>query len=262
MGRAKAARPTRRQKVSRYEEVAPVVFQSDIPVRPKTVEKFEPKNQRQKEALGHLVTGKPVVFLTGSAGVGKSMIAAYYAATLLTAKKINKIYLVRPAVTVGKSIGALPGTTKEKLAPYFAQTVSHLSKFLGPGYTNYCLEKDVIEMQPVEYLRGRSFEDCFVLIEESQNLTHEEFEMLLTRLGEDCQMVFTGDQKQNDLRLESGLKTTVELIEKTLQSHPNYMLRDDMDALDDCIGIVKFTPDDVVRSGLTRALVKLYFHTS
>ena len=224
--------------------------------------RLQPKNANQKKALAYLNSGTPVVLLTGSAGTGKSMLAAYRAATMLKEKKIDKVYLVRPAVAVGKSIGLLPGTIEEKLAPYFAQTVAHIEKFLGKGMTTYCLEKRVIEMKPVEYLRGMSFENCIVLVEESQNLTPEEFEMMLTRLGDNCQLIFTGDQKQNDLKGQSGLKTTIALLDKTLDEEPAYMDESDLDELDRGIGVVKFMPEDVVRSGLTKAFVKMYYHAT
>jgi phosphate starvation-inducible PhoH-like protein len=156
----------------------------------------------------------------------------------------------------------LPGDIKEKLTPYFRQTISHLEKFLGKGHVEAMFNAGKIEMMPVEYLRGMSFEDCMVIAEECQNFTHEEMEMMLTRLGENAQLVFTGDTKQNDLRTESGLKTTMELIEKMLQDHPPYMDHDDIDLLDDCVAIIKFKPEDVVRSGLTRAFVTMYYHNS
>lgn len=219
------------------------------------------KNDNQKKALRLLSNDTPVVFLTGSAGSGKSLIAAYRAAVVLKSKKVEKVYLVRPAVGVGKSIGMLPGTVEEKLAPYFAQTVGHIEKFLGAGQTRYLLEKKVIEMQPAEYLRGRSFENCLVICEESQGFTHSEFEMMLTRLGDGCQMIFTGDEKQSDLRVETGLKSTVRLINKTLEEGPDYMTDEDLDALEEKVGVVTFTPSDVVRSGLTKAFVTLYYHT-
>lgn len=222
----------------------------------------EAKNPNQRTALRYLNEGKSIIFLTGSAGTGKSLLACSRAANLLRSKSIEKIYLCRPAVGVGKSIGLLPGEIKDKLGPYFKQTINHLERFLGKGFTKYCLDKEIIEMQPAEYLRGMSLENCFVLVEEAQNFDHEDMECAITRLGENCQMVFTGDTKQNDLRVESGLKTTVELIERTLQTHPNFMDREDMDAMDDEVGIVKFQPADVVRHGLTRAFVKLYYHTS
>lgn len=223
--------------------------------------RLEPKNNNQQTALRYLMDEKKkVVFLTGSAGTGKSMLAAYRAAERRLKKKVDKIYLVRPAVSVGKSVGMLPGDIKEKLAPYFAQTMAHLEKFLGVGEMKYCLEKNIIEMKPVEYLRGMSFENCIVIAEEVQNFTHEEMEMMLTRLGENCQIIFTGDTKQHDLKGVSGLKQTVDLLNRIQSTHPSYMDHKDMDELDDGIGIVQFKPEDVVRSGLTKAFVKIFYN--
>ena len=222
------------------------------------VPRLEAKNQNQKLALAMFKAGKPVVFLAGSAGTGKSLLAAWQAATQLKAKKVDKVYLVRPAVAVGKSIGLLPGTIQEKMEPYFAQTMAHLAKFLGAGYLKYCLEKEVIQMFPAEYLRGMSLENCIVISEESQNFTKDEFEMVLTRMGDGSQIIFTGDQKQHDLRGMSGLEETLALIDRVQEAQPEYLTDEDLDHLDNSIGVVRFTPEDVVRSGLTRALVKMY----
>lgn len=224
------------------------------------VPRLEAKNQNQKLALAMFREGKSVIFLTGSAGTGKSMLAAWHAATQLKAKKIEKIYLVRPAVAVGKSIGLLPGTISEKMQPYFAQTLEHLAKFMGHGFLKYCLEKEVIEMFPSEYMRGMSFEDCIVISEESQNYSFDEFEMILSRMGENSQILLTGDTKQHDLRGISGMEETLELIQRMIDKQPEYLSDEDLEQLSDNIGIVRFTPDDVVRSGLTRALVKVYYN--
>lgn len=258
----KTRRQTRREKIESAPDprFARTYDEPQAVAPPAAVPRLEPKNANQRKALGYLTSNVPVVFLTGSAGTGKSMLAAYWVAMQLRAKRIKKVYLVRPAVSVGKSVGLLPGDIKEKLAPYFAQTLSHIEKFLGAGYAKYCLDKDVIEMKPVEYLRGMSFEDCIVILEESQNFTQEEMEMCLTRLGENCQLIFTGDEKQNDLKKGSGLMSTVQLVEKMLQTHPVYLSADEIDELDSGFGVVRFGPDDVVRSGLTRALVKMYYN--
>lgn len=222
--------------------------------------RFEAKNDNQRLALRFLNEGRQVVFLTGSAGTGKSMIAAYHAARMLKSKKVDKVYLVRPAVAVGKSIGLLPGEISNKLLPYFAQTIAHLGTFLGQGAMQYMQEKNVIEMKAVEYLRGISFQDCIVIFEESQNFTPEEMEMSLTRLGENCTYIFTSDQKQNDLKVESGITKTLKMFEHALETAPDYLLDSDLDELESGIGIVQFTPDDVLRSGLTRSFVKMYYN--
>lgn len=224
------------------------------------VASLTPKNDRQREALRLMTTGTEIVLLTGSAGTGKSMLAAYHAANKLKAKAVEQIVLMRPAVATGPTIGLLPGEADEKLAPYFRQTLKHLAKFLGPGPMQYALEKKQIEMFPGEYARGNSFEDCLVIAEEAQNYDASEFEMLFTRLGDNCQMIFTGDTKQHDLRGESGLKTTMALVNRMLEVQPCYLDDEDMDRLEDGIGIVEFKPEDVVRHGLTRALVKMYYN--
>lgn len=221
---------------------------------------FNPKNERQRQALRYLTDGTPIVLLTGSAGTGKSMLAAFRAASQLKAKAVEQIILMRPAVATGPTIGLLPGEVDDKLGPYFRQTLKHLGKFLGAGQMQYALEKKQIEMFPGEYARGNSFENCLVIAEEAQNYTAEEFEMMFTRLGENCQMVFTGDTKQHDLRGESGLKTTVALIDKVLEYQPFYFDDSDYDELEKGFGIVEFQPEDVVRHGLTRALVKMYYN--
>lgn len=224
------------------------------------IPKFEAANQNQKIALALLKAGKSVVFLTGSAGTGKSMIAAYHAACQLKQKKVDKVFLIRPAVAVGKSIGLVPGEISDKMLPYFAQTLAHLEKFMGRGFLKYCLEKEVVEMKPAEYLRGMSMENCVCLLEEAQNFTKEEFEMVLTRLGKGATLILTGDTKQHDLRGVSGLEQTVELLNKVTSGAPHYLNKEDLDELDDGVGMVQFTPDDVVRSGLTKAFVKIYYN--
>ncbi len=219
---------------------------------------LHPMNHKQQEAMDALNAGVQVVFLTGSAGTGKSLLAAHYAAKRLADGTAKKVYLVRPAVAVGKSIGLLPGEIDDKLAPYFAQTRAHIESFLGAGYTQYAFDKKTIEMQPVEYLRGRSFESCVVIVEEAQNFTAEEMEMMLTRIGQGCTMIFTGDQKQHDMKGHSGLKQCLDLIERMTRDHPSYLTREDIDELADNIAVIKFGPEHVVRSGLARAVVRMY----
>lgn len=224
------------------------------------VPRIEAKTANQKIALSMFREGRSVIFLVGSAGTGKSMLAAWHAATQLKAKKIEKVYLVRPAVCVGKSIGLLPGTIEEKMQPFFAQTLAHLAKFMGNGFLKYCIEKEIVVMLPAEYMRGMSLENCVCLCEESQNFNKEEFEMSLTRMGENSQIVYTGDTKQHDLRGVSGLEQTIEILQRMEAEQPPYLLDEDLDEMQANIGIVKFTPDDVVRSGLTRAFVKMYYN--
>lgn len=221
--------------------------------------KYVPATPNLKKAVAMLRDGVRIMFLQGSAGTGKSMLAAWWAATLLKEKKIEKIYLVRANVATGKSAGMLPGTEFEKLQPFFAQTLEHLAKFMGQGYMTYCLEKELIELKSAEYMRGRSFENACIIAEECQNFTADDLEMLLTRLGKGTTYVMTGDSKQNDLRGMSGLQSTLSLIEKTLAEQPDYLSDEDLDNLS-LIGSVVFMPEDCVRDGVTRSLVKMYYY--
>jgi len=229
-------------------------------LRQGAVPKFTPATANQKKAVAALRDGVRVLFLQGSAGTGKSMLAAWWAATLMKEKKVEKIYLVRPNVATGKSAGSLPGTEAEKLAPYFAQTVSHLATFMGAGYLNYCLEKELIEYKSAEYMRGRSFENVVVLSEEVQNFDASDMEMLLTRLGKGTTYLMTGDGKQNDLRGNSGLEQTIALINRMIDEQPEYLSDEDLDNLQNLVSSVTFTPDDCVRDGITRSFVKMYYH--
>lgn len=245
-------KPSPREKFMKSADEIETMRQSPVP-------KFVPATQNQKLAVSYLRDGVRVLFLQGSAGCGKSMLAAWWAATLKKEKKIDKIYLVRPAVVTGKSSGSLPGDEHEKLLPFFAQTLIHLETFLGHGFMQYCVDHGEIELKSCEYLRGRSFENCMVLFEESQNLTSNDLEMLITRLGKNCTFIFTGDQKQNDLRGQSGLTYTIDMINRMTEAEPDYLADEDLDALR-MVGNVEFLPEDCVRDGLTRALVKMYYY--
>lgn len=250
----------RHERLSRKKREEEIIISETIAPRQNRLEKLEPANPRQKELLAMLREGRQAVFAQGSAGTGKSMIAAYRAAELLRDKKIDKIYLVRANVSTGKSLGALPGTIDEKLLPFFKQTFAHLEKFMGRGFLTYCTNNKIVEMQSVEHIRGMSIENAFVIVEESQNLTAGDLEAILTRVGEGSQFVFTGDHKQNDLKGNSGLLHTINLVLSTLKDEPEYLTDEDLDCLEENIGIITFLPEDVVRSGLCRVLVKMYYH--
>lgn len=257
--RAKPKLSKRELKIARAEAEAQndPRFREHGGVALKAAATLTPKNDNQRKALALLEAGTPIVLLTGSAGTGKSILAAHRAAQQLRSKAVEKVILMRPAVSMGNSIGLLPGEIEEKMTPYFRQTLIHLRKFLGPG--NY-FEGKKIEMLPSEYARGNSFENCVVIAEEAQNYTASEFETMFTRLGDGCQLIFTGDTKQHDLKGESGMKTTMRLLDKMLRTQPDYLDDEDLDQLDGGIGVVEFKPQDVVRHGLTRALVKMYYN--
>jgi phosphate starvation-inducible PhoH-like protein len=255
-----ASRFTRKSKIDK--EVPPVhkdKFQEETASQP-VVPKFEAKTQNQKLALAYLREGKTVVSLQGSAGVGKSILAAFWASTQLKQKKVEEIILIRPNILNGKTIGLLSGDEKQKLEPFMAQTMAHFKKFLGTAYLTYCVNKGIIQTRAFEYVRGRSFENCIVIVEEAQGLTPEEYETLLTRVGEGTQLILTGDSRQINKGFNTGMDVTFKMIEDAVQNEYDFLDDEDLDCLNDSVGVVHFTPDDILRSGFCRAIVKLYYY--
>lgn len=258
-------RMTRRERIAaerdvRFVQQAAAVAEYIAEPKPAGIMRLDAKNSNQRKALEYLESGTPLLLLVGSAGVGKSLLAAYQAAKLLKAKKVEKVFLVRPYVSCGKSAGSLPGTLREKMLPFFAQTFAHLEKFLGKGYLNYCVEKEKIEIRAIEHMRGQSLENCFVIVEECQGMTSEEWQMLITRIGEDCTVVCTGDQRQSDIRGINGLESTLKLIDRMIEEQPEYLSDEDLEILETQVGVVRFTPADVVRSGLVKTFVNVYYN--
>ena len=203
-----------------------------------------PKNHNQKLLISALNTDI-MVLVNGSAGSGKTMVALAHAAKQLLDKKVEKIVLYRPYQPLAnRTVGFLKGTANEKMMPYFAQQVAYLEQFLGKNAVAMAIENGTIELGLLEAARGRSFENAIVVIDESQLLTPAEAQALSTRIGDNCQVVFVGDSNQRDDRKkESGLSYLERIVS-------DYMIED--------VGIIKFTANDIVRSGITKAFVKAF----
>jgi phosphate starvation-inducible PhoH-like protein len=222
---------------------------------------FKPDGPAQTLGSEYLAEGRKIVILHGPAGGGKSILAAWHAANLLKTNQINKLYLVRPYESCGRSIGAVPGTEKEKLAVIFTSIIEHLTKFLGKEDMELKLRKDIIEFKSIEWMRGASFENCFVLCEESQGLDTDLMQMLTTRVGENAQLCLTGDERQKDIRKTTGLSYLNTQINNIKENPPAFLDAEDLDQLVNNIGFVNFTFEDSGRrSKLTKALVKLFYH--
>lgn len=140
-----------------------------------------------------------LVFGIGPAGTGKTYLAVVMAVNALRSGKVNKIILTRPAVEAGESLGFLPGDLKEKVDPYLRPLYDALHDVLGAEHTQRLVERDTIEVAPLAYMRGRTLDDAFVILDEAQNTTHAQMKMFLTRLGFGSKMVITGDSTQVDL---------------------------------------------------------------
>ncbi|MEC1522930.1 PhoH family protein [Neobacillus niacini] len=140
-----------------------------------------------------------LVFGIGPAGTGKTYLAVVMAVNALKNGQVNKIILTRPAVEAGESLGFLPGDLKEKVDPYLRPLYDALNDVLGAEHTQRLIERGTIEIAPLAYMRGRTLDDAFVILDEAQNTTHAQMKMFLTRLGFGSKMVITGDQTQIDL---------------------------------------------------------------
>lgn len=244
------------------------VKQAEGADKPVVKEKFEhqewkmptitAKTVNQSRAMQAMAEGKSLVILEGAAGVGKSLLAAYHASKQLKSKKCDKILLLRPYVATGKDMGSLPGDVSLKLGPYLAPILSHFEKFLGKAYLDYCLDKKIIEFAPLQFIRGSSWEQCICIAEEVQNAGIDEIKAVVTRLGEDAQLIFACDNKQHDLRGTTGVEYIVNIIKKARKERPECLNTDEVNELINNVAIVEFTQDDVVRSGLCRSFVKIF----
>lgn len=186
---------------------------------------------------------KDLVFGIGPAGTGKTFLAVVMAVNALKNGQVKKIILTRPAVEAGESLGFLPGDLKEKVDPYLRPLYDALHEILGLEHTTRMLERGTIEIAPLAYMRGRTLEDAFVILDEAQNTTQAQMKMFLTRLGFGSKMVITGDRTQVDLPrgVKSGL-ITAEFLLKDVKG----------------IAIVHLEQADVVRHPLVARIINAY----
>jgi phosphate starvation-inducible PhoH-like protein len=182
------------------------------------------------------------VFILGPAGTGKTYVTATYAADLYTLKEIDKIVITRPHIAVGKDIGFLPGTLEEKTYPWALPVLDVLQKHLGKGAVETGIKNDNIEMAPLALMRGRSFDNAFIIVDEAQNITTHELKMLLTRVGEGSTIVLNGDVQQSDLKEADGLSKVIHLAKKHMLPVP----------------VIEFGVEDIVRSDICAQWVKVF----
>jgi phosphate starvation-inducible PhoH-like protein len=168
--------------------------------KPKNPIKFNiALNEEQKAAKDKILQSK-ISFLKGQAGSGKSLLAAQVALDLLFKKEVKKIILTRPAVTAGEDIGFLPGDKDAKLAPYTASIYDNMYVLYSKDKIDKEIMEGNIEVIPIGFMRGRNFSDCCVVIDESQNITQNQLELIITRLCMGAKMIFVGDNSQIDLK--------------------------------------------------------------
>lgn len=204
--------------------------------------KIVPRTDFQHELLA-AVNNKDAVFVNGPAGTGKTFVVMSTVIDWLKSGEIRKIILSRPTVGMGDSLGLLPGGIREKFEPYLAALVDVIVKRYGQGYYETQLGNKNIEFVPLEYVRGRSFEDAVVIIDEFQNTDEDTAYTIMTRLGEGTKMVCLGDITQNDMNgRESGLDWAIDFIDRHNLTH--------------LAEFVECTSDAIVRSPFCKAVVK------
>jgi len=204
--------------------------------------KVAPKTVNQKRYVDS-IRQNTITFGIGPAGTGKTFLAVAVAAAALSRREVNRIILTRPAVEAGERLGFLPGDLMAKVDPYLRPLFDALHDMLDPERVSHHLERGVIEVAPLAFMRGRSLNDSFIILDEAQNTSPEQMKMFLTRLGFNSKMVVTGDITQIDLPREhdSGLVVVTEILDQV-----------------EGIDFIRFGEEDVVRHKLVRRIVAAY----
>ena len=200
---------------------------------------LEPKTELQRKYIS-AIRNSTITFGIGPAGTGKTYIAGALACEMLTNKSVEKIIITRPAVEAGESLGFLPGELEEKYEPYIAAFRDVLNERLGKSFVEYLMKMGRIEAMPFAYMRGRTFKNCIVILDEAQNATVEQMKLFLTRIGENCKVVIDGDETQSDIK-NPGLMDAVKRVSFIPQ-----------------VRVIHFTKQDVVRSGIVSEIVQAY----
>lgn len=204
------------------------------PIKPKTI--------GQKQYVD-LIKNKMIVFGIGPAGTGKTYLAMAMAITALKNNEVNKIILTRPAIEAGENLGFLPGDLQSKVDPYLRPLYDALYQIMGPESFAVNSEKGIIEVAPLAYMRGRTLDNAFIILDEAQNTTPAQMKMFLTRIGFGSKVIVTGDRTQKDLPrdITSGLEIAIKVLSKV-----------------DDIGFSYLDNNDVVRHPLVQKIVKAY----
>lgn len=245
------------RKYISYQDFEDIITGSDM--EPKTVEKVEDikgevivhgqgghvvraKTPNQKK-LVQAVLKHDIVFAIGPAGTGKTYTAVAMAVKALKERQVKRIILTRPAVEAGENLGFLPGDLKEKIDPYLRPLYDALDDMIHPEKLNYFLQNRIIEIAPLAFMRGRTLDNAFIILDEAQNTTVPQLKMFLTRIGPSAKAIVTGDMTQIDLprNQRSGLGVGLKIL-STVNG----------------IGIVNLTDKDVVRHKLVKKIIKAY----
>ena len=219
-----------------------LIFDQDIIVKGVNGKIIKAKTTNLKKLVKE-TEKKDMVFAIGPAGTGKTYTSVALAAKALKDKQVKRIVLTRPAVEAGESLGFLPGDLKEKLDPYLQPLYDALRDMIPHEKLEGFIEKKVIEVAPLAFMRGRTLDDAFVILDEAQNTTHSQMKMFLTRMGMNAKFIITGDPTQIDLppKQQSGLKEAMRILSDVKE-----------------IGFVHLTEEDVVRHPVVKKIILAY----
>lgn len=214
---------------------------------------YEPRTENQKKYVDYLNDkNNNLIVVVGSAGTGKTMYSCLKAIELLKSKKIKKVIITRPVVSVEEDIGFLPGSIESKMDPYMRPIFDIFTEFFSLTEWNDMIFNRVVEISPLAYMRGRTFKNSFIIADEMQNSSPNQMKMLLTRIGENSRMVITGDLTQSDKFEDNGLKDFIEKIEK----YPPLLLNETN------IRIMYFNNSDIQRHKLVENVLNIYEYKS
>ncbi len=210
--------------------------------KPKTTRQrrkiLKPKTRNQ-ETYMQSINKSDVTFCSGPAGSGKTSVSVGMACEYLIEKKVDKIIITRPVVESGRGLGHLPGTLVEKINPYLIPILEEMNQYLTKNTVETYRSRDIIELCPLEYMRGRNFHNCFMILDEAQNATFEQIKMFITRIGKDSKAVINGDLRQSDLgKHQGGLKTCMDKLSEVSG-----------------VGVCKLDYSDIVRSGIVSKIL-------
>lgn len=230
----------RSKKQEEKEQHAPKELPTDR--QPKNLKPVKPRNPHQEQYL-QTIESNIITVSSGPAGSGKTYLAVYEALKHHWSKEIKRIIISRPAVEAGEKLGFLPGGLEDKVDPYMRPIYDALYDIIGIPLTQEKMQRGYIEIAPLAFMRGRTFNNCFIILDEAQNATYEQLKMAVTRVGEGCKMVINGDPNQTDLprHTQNGLGRLIEVVR----------------GIED-IGVIEFNRDDIVRSKVVTDLVAAF----
>ena len=228
--------------VESLQEIDPTTWANDVLVHGVSGKKIKPQTANQRK-LVDLVMNNDMVFAIGPAGTGKTYTGVAMAVKALKEKQVKRIILTRPAVEAGENLGFLPGDMKDKLDPYMQPLYDALRDMIPAERLADYIEKGTIQIAPLAFMRGRTLDNAFVILDEGQNTTHSQMKMFLTRMGRNAKFMITGDPGQIDLprRVTSGLKEALLVLKDT-----------------EGIGIIYLDGKDVIRHKLVKSIIKAY----